>query len=407
MASTTINAGLEIWRLAWKDDAFRQADWYDNTTNNAITFYNGTVTTVGAFGTSASPVKTNGDELDLVGGFTIEKDFGTTSTVMVVPAANVGAIRLRAKNAGAGSVTLTIYCLDSTFSVIVGATQTVTLASSLYTHYTIPLSITTDIGGIALFSSQECFIDYIALATCTYINQGGESFTVAIPKKTISQTIPNSYDIVQQMGISSRSNAIMIPKTAVATYRWLEDLMVNAIPIELITPTQQATGYVSDLKRHSEAGWVGTPLPSSDSLALTGTTRGELYDVSFSLIRADAEQNIDTTATPCSQAAFAWSISLNPTGGTVSKGDEPTTITTTATLTLLGGIGIPVTLSNGSLPSGTTVTFGTNPVTPTDTSLITIHATTTPVGMYTIVITGNDGTDTHSASYALHVLNTN
>lgn len=172
------------------------------------------------------------------------------------------------------------------------------LASSLYTHYTISASVADDVWGVRLESINGAMVDYVALASCDYINQGGQSLDVNIPKKTDSQTIPNDIDIIQQLGISSRSKAVMIPKVTRATYYWLEDKMTRAIPLELVTPTQQATGYLSDLKRHSEAGWVGRPIPTSDSIVVSATGQ-QLYDVSFSLIKADNEVNIDSTAPLC------------------------------------------------------------------------------------------------------------
>src|SRR5208283_177141 len=100
MSSTTINPGLEIRHLSFKDDSFRQADWYDNTTGNQITFSNGTVTTNGATGITPSPVLTNGDELTLPSGYTIEKRFGTEATVLVIPFNAIQAINVRVKLIG-------------------------------------------------------------------------------------------------------------------------------------------------------------------------------------------------------------------------------------------------------------------------------------------------------------------
>jgi hypothetical protein len=313
--STTIPIGLEIRRLVWKDDAFRMADhesglfrshnipagmlgWWDNTTGNAITFTNingfttdtlgGGVTTYGPFG-SASPVFTNGDELMLPGSFQIEKDFPEA-----LPGDIIGSVRLRAKSLS-GTPTLTITLLNSSLSPMF-PTFSVTLSSTIYTHYTFTTFPSSDVWGIRLECSADASvaIDYVALGGSDYLNQGGVSLNVSIPKQTQSQTIPNDTDIIQQLGISSRSKAVVIEKVTTDTFNWLEDKLERAIPIELLTPTQQATGYITDLKRHSEAGWVSRPLPSSDSLHLTNTAR-QLYDISFSLVKADGELNIDLT----------------------------------------------------------------------------------------------------------------
>jgi len=314
MASTTIPNGLEIRRLCWKDDSFRQADheptpkygmlgWWDNTISggNAITFSNtgsslvtssnpvyGGVVTPGVFGLE-SPAFTNGDELYLPGGTEVEKDFP-----VAVPANIIASLRLRAKNIGS-TTTLTVTLL----TVVSGAwvllpPYNFTLASSLYTHYTLPIVPVSNVYGIRMSCDNGAIIDYVALGSSDYINQGGQSLDVTIPKKTKSQTVPMSIDIIQQLGISSRSKAVMIPKIPTTAYRWLEAKLDSVIPLELVTPTQQATGYLSDQKRHSEAGWVGNPIPTTDSLAVTAQGQ-QLYDVSFSLIKSDNEVNIDLT----------------------------------------------------------------------------------------------------------------
>ena len=117
------------------------------------------------------------------------------------------------------------------------------------------------------------------------------------PKKTVSQTIPNSNDIIQQVGISSRSKAVVIPKISSEVFTWLRDKLLNTSPLELVSQTDQATGYLSDVSRHSEAGWVGVPLRTADSLPDTKFSQ-QLYDISFSLVKADNEQNIDTFILP-------------------------------------------------------------------------------------------------------------
>ena len=327
MASTTINPGLEIWHLCWKDDSFRMAEWYDNNTENSITFTNGIITTTGVYGTTPSPALTNGDELTLPSGITIEKHFGTDATILAIPTTLITNINLRAKYV-TEEATLTITLLNSSFSST-GST-TVTIDSAGYLRYTIAApSLSDPVAGITLSTSKNIVIDYICFATYDLINQGGMTLDVTIPKKTVSQAIPNSYDIMQQVGISSRSKAVTIPKVGVATYRWLEGIMLNSTPLELVTPTEQATGYLSDIQRDSEAGWVDSLLATSDTLSIQTLTAQQLYDISFSLVKADNEQNIDITA-PAPTAPY-----IQPTQVTIQPVMPPPDFTP---------IGNPVTL---------------------------------------------------------------
>jgi hypothetical protein len=320
MASTTIPLGLEIRRLVWKDDSFRQADhapapgygtlgWWDIIVpgGNAITFSNtgsgvittsdpvyGGVVTPGVFGLKSSAI-TNGDELYLPTNIAVEKDFPVG-----IPTDLIGYVRVRAKNAGLGTSTLYVVCLDSTLSALPDGTFSFTLDSSLYTHYSIPAFYLAGhyadgpVWGVGMYCSNGAIVDYVALASSDYINQGGQSLNITIPKKTDKQTRPMTTDIIQQLGISSRSKAVMIPKISTTAYTWLKDKMNRSIPLEVVSPTQQATGYLSDIKRHTEAGWVGNPIPTDDSLAVTAQGQ-QLYDTSFSLIKADNEVNIDLT----------------------------------------------------------------------------------------------------------------
>jgi hypothetical protein len=284
MASTTIPLGLEIRRLCWKDDSFRQADhepgldpttglpagmlgWWDDTIGNAITFSNnnatgtdtlyGGATTYGAMNIVYSNAISNGDELYLPGDVTVEKDFP-----VAIPSDIVNDLRLRARNAGSATTTLTVNLLDATRTVV-ESYPLFTLASSIYAHYTLPILYgaadysVAQVYGIQLVCDNGAYIDYVAFGSTDYVNQGGQSMNVTIPKKTDSQTRPNATDIIQQLGISSRSVSILIPKINYTTFVWLKDKLNRAIPIELLTPTQQTTGYIVDVKRHSEAGWVG------------------------------------------------------------------------------------------------------------------------------------------------------
>jgi hypothetical protein len=298
--STILPSGLEIRRLAWKDDIFKMATvppptadgWYDNTGGNSITFANGTIETYGTLNLVPSTAITDGDALALPASIQVEHDIVTP-----IPHAGIGSIRLRAKNAGSGSSDLSITLLDNLGNPILPV-YIVTLASALFTHYTISVSVGSDVGGVQMECTNGAIIDYIALGTCEYVNQGGLTLNLTIDKATQSLAVPNTIDIIQQLGIASRSIVVMIPKASVSLYNWLEDKMVRSIPLEWLTPTQQATGYLLDIKKHTEWGWVSRPLASSDALAVTATPQ-QLYDITGTLAKSDNEQNTDTTASPC------------------------------------------------------------------------------------------------------------
>jgi len=340
MVSTTINPGLEIWHLSWKDDSFRMAEWFEYqvsgpTLDNQITFYNGTVTTTGVYGTAPSAVLTNGDELTLPAlnqsseAIYIEKDFGTEATIIPIPPTAVTSINFRAKNIGtSNTLTITLVEAPSNLTIL----PAITIGSSEYQRYTLPIgsgAITHNITGIRLqVNTSSVILDYICFATCDFLNQGGMSLDITIPKKTVSQTIPNEADVIQQLGIGSRSKAVTIPKVSVAAYRWLEDKLENSTPLEVVSPTQQATGYLSDIQRNSSAGWVDIPLPTADALSAQSFIAQQAYDVSFTLAKADNEQNIDASVPTCPTTSLLIaptqvsiqpvSMALSPIGSSIN-----------------------------------------------------------------------------------------
>jgi hypothetical protein len=96
-----------------------------------------------------------------------------------------------------------------------------------------------------------------------------------------------------------------------------------------------------------------------------------------------------------------FGIDATPDTQTVIQGNSTTY---TVTVTSIFGFSSPVTLTVAGLPAGATATFVPNPVTPTGSSIMTVNtATTTPIGTYTLIITGNGGGKTHSTNVVLIV----
>ena len=110
--------------------------------------------------------------------------------------------------------------------------------------------------------------------------------------------------------------------------------------------------------------------------------------------------NIDTTP-PVVPPNPDFSISVNPTSGTVTQGGSTTT---TVSVSSIAGFAESVSLSASGLPSGASVAFSPLSGTPSFTSALTIStASTTLPGTYTITLTGTGGGKTHSTTYTLTV----
>jgi hypothetical protein len=98
----------------------------------------------------------------------------------------------------------------------------------------------------------------------------------------------------------------------------------------------------------------------------------------------------------------SFSLSATPTPTTVGQGKSATLSVSVGST---GGYSGAVNLSVSGLPDGATASFSPSSVTAAGSSQLTIAAaSTTPLGNYTLTITGSDGTTTHVTTVALSVL---
>ncbi|MEP7019409.1 MAG: hypothetical protein ABI808_02065 [Pseudonocardiales bacterium] len=96
-----------------------------------------------------------------------------------------------------------------------------------------------------------------------------------------------------------------------------------------------------------------------------------------------------------------FSIAVSPASGTVTAGASTTATVSTA---VTAGVAGTVTLSASGLPAGATASFSPASVTAGGSSTLTITTSAaTPPGTSTVVITGTEGTVTHSTNYGLTV----
>ncbi len=129
-------------------------------------------------------------------------------------------------------------------------------------------------------------------------------------------------------------------------------------------------------------------------------TNGADYDSSES---ARPPKLTVTFSPPAGPQLFDFSVSVNPSTGSVAPGGSATPIVTAS---LLSGSPEPVGFTCTGLPTEGTCTFTPQTCSPTCTSATTIStAPDTPVGTYAITITGSNGTLTRSTTYTLTVSN--
>ncbi|WP_214412528.1 proprotein convertase P-domain-containing protein, partial [Sphaerisporangium fuscum] len=103
----------------------------------------------------------------------------------------------------------------------------------------------------------------------------------------------------------------------------------------------------------------------------------------------------------CTATSNDFSLSLNPSAGTVTPGQSATSTVGTQTTS---GSAQTVTLSASGLPSGATASFSPSSVTSGNSSTLTISTSaSTPAGTYPITVNGSAASGSHTATFTLTV----
>jgi len=143
-------------------------------------------------------------------------------------------------------------------------------------------------------------------------------------------------------------------------------------------------------------------VPSSNSAGYAGTWNNYPYYPSGNVAVFTIEGGLfvvkPTLGTP---PANDFSISVNPTSGSVTAGGSVSATVSTQTTS---GSPQTVNLSASGLPSGATASFSPSSVTSGGSSTMTISTSaSTPAGTYTVTITGTGTSATRSTTYTLTV----
>jgi len=170
-----------------------------------------------------------------------------------------------------------------------------------------------------------------------------------------------------------------------------------------ITPSGGFTGQVTFSASGLPSGAVGSfapnPATSSSTFSVTtsSTTAPGTYPVTITGISGTVTKT--TSATLIVSGTPDFSMSASPPGQTVVEGSSTNFGVTVAPVNGFTG---QVTLSVSGLPAGAQGSFNPNPATGSSTLLVTT-LTSTPVGAYTLTITGVSGTLTHTTTVTLSV----
>ncbi|MGA8428573.1 MAG: protease pro-enzyme activation domain-containing protein [Candidatus Sulfotelmatobacter sp.] len=124
------------------------------------------------------------------------------------------------------------------------------------------------------------------------------------------------------------------------------------------------------------------------------------YDLATGLGTPNAKALVCSTAWGSSCVTASFTLTANPTSGSVVQGSN-----TTSTITVVpaGGFNGSVTLSATNLPSGVTASFSPNPTTTTSTMTLTANGGATVGGPTTVAVNGVSGSLNSSTNYGLTV----
>lgn len=197
----------------------------------------------------------------------------------------------------------------------------------------------------------------------------------------ISQTVKESLEASIDW-VTGNTVHIRVKNTGSVTARIEEVLatksdgslqIVKIDPPETLIPMEEKVFPVTIFGRYSRLGLL--------------TDRGKVYVVN--------------TGSPPQPHPFDFTVSVNPSSGSVQQGGS---IQTTVTVALLSGSPQTVTLSASGLPGEASASFSTSSGNPTFTSILTISVgTSTPTRTYTITVAGTGGGLTRTATYTLTV----
>jgi hypothetical protein len=227
-------------------------------------------------------------------------------------------------------------------------------------------------------------------------------------------------------GLGSLKVSYLVPNT-LATQGLTADFSISAKPSSQTVMQGNATSYtVTVTALNSFGGVVGfsaSNLPTGvtanfNPASVSGSGSSTVTVTTGSTTPAGTYANLTFTGTGPSTSHSAtatlvvnpavkpdFSISASPSSLSVSQGSSQKS---TITLTSVNGFINTVNLSVlSSCPANAACTFSANPVKPTGSSLLTVAPTTsTPAGVYTVTVQGNDtiSNTTHSTTVKVTVV---
>lgn len=348
---------------------------------------------------------------------------GATSSFSVNPATSSSVLSITpADGTPAGSYIITITGTSGTLTHTATVTLVVpapdfsltpspasqTVVQGNPTSYTLTVNPTNGFTGQATFTVSGLPTG----ATGTFSpNPSGTSSTLSVT--TATTTPAGSYTLT----VNGTSGTLAHTTTVTLVVNPASDFTVAGSPASqtvtqggsttyglTITGSNGFSGQVTLSVSGLPSGATGTfnPNPSGTSSTLSVTTATTTPAGSYTLTVTGTSGTLThtTTVTLVVNASADFSLGGSPTSQTVTQGGSTTYGTTIAGSNGFSG---QVALSVSGLPAGANGSFSPNPAATTSTLTVTTDPAATPVGTYTLTITGVSGTLTHTRTVTLVV----
>jgi len=241
-------------------------------------------------------------------------------------------------------------------------------------------------------------------ATSTLTLTAGSTATTGMSTVTITGT----------SGTLSHTTTLALTVNATAT----PDFSLSASPNSLtitqgsngsstitVTPQNSFTGSVtlaaSGLPNGVTASFGTNPTTATSTLTLTAgsTATTGMSTVTITGTSGTLSHTTTLALTVNATATPDFSLSASPSSLTITQGSNGSSTITVAPQNSFTG---SVTLAASGLPNGVTASFGANPTTATSTLTLTASSTAT-TGVSTVTITGTSGSLSHTTTVALTV----
>jgi len=272
-------------------------------------------------------------------------------------------------------------------------------------------------------AAQNGFMGSVTLAASGLPNGVTASFntnpttatsTLTVTASSTATTGMSTVTITGTSGTLSHTTTLALTVNATAT----PDFSLSASPNSLtitqgsngsstitVTPQNSFTGSVtlaaSGLPNGVTASFGTNPTTATSTLTLTAgsTATTGMSTVTITGTSGTLSHTTTLALTVNATATPDFSLSASPSSLTITQGSNGSSTITVAPQNSFTG---SVTLAASGLPNGVTASFGANPTTATSTLTLTASSTAT-TGVSTVTITGTSGSLSHTTTVALTV----